>query len=176
MKTVPGFEGLYAVTKNGRVWTYARRAKGAVKYHIKGRFLTPQADEKGYLHVNLVKDGKIHVINVHRLIAKAFIPNPNNVAQVNHKNAVKSDNRVQNLEWCTAKQNSIHAIKVGVGAFGERNGMSKLTEADAALIRELYAEGNLTYRALGQRYGVTYHPIYAIVHGKTWKHVPSPST
>jgi hypothetical protein len=125
MNAIPGFEGLYAITKSGKVWSYARRAKGAVKYYIEGRFLIPQPDERGYLHINLTKGGKTYIFNVHRLVAKLFIPNPDNLAQVNHKNAIKSDNRVLNLEWCTPQQNSIHAVEMGLSSRGELKGRAQ---------------------------------------------------
>jgi hypothetical protein len=173
MKAIPGFEGLYAVTKNGRVWTYARKAKGAVKYHIKGRFLTPQTGSRGYLHVNLVKDGKIYIFNVHRLVATTFLSNPTNLAQINHKNGIKSDNRAHNLEWCTPKQNIIHGVETGLIPRGERHGMAKLTESNVVRIRKLHSQGNLNYREIGSFFGVTGDLVSLIVRGRIWKHVPN---
>ena len=67
--------------------------------------------KNGYYYVNLYKNGTPRHYYVHRLIAEAFIPNPNNKPEINHKNGVKTDNRIANLEYCTAKENVIHAYK-----------------------------------------------------------------
>ena len=67
--------------------------------------LKPQVDRNGYMWVNLTYDGKQHNHKIHRLVAQAYIPNPNNLPQVNHINEDKSDNRVENLEWCTNEYN-----------------------------------------------------------------------
>lgn len=71
----------------------------------KERILKPSKDKDGYLMVNLCKDGKGKMFKVHRLVAEAFLPNPNNLPEVNHKNEIKDDNRVENLEFCDCKYN-----------------------------------------------------------------------
>lgn len=80
----------------------------------KGLLLKPQKTEKGYLRVDLSKDGKTKHYKVHRLVASAFIPNKNNLPQINHKDENKQNNRVDNLEWCTHKENTQHAFKTGL--------------------------------------------------------------
>lgn len=99
-KDIPGFEGLYAVTDDGRVWSYRRKI-----------FLKPGLDRYGYLIVNLYKDKKGKTTLVHQLVAKAFIPNPENKPQINHINEIKTDNRVENLQWVTAKENVNHGTR-----------------------------------------------------------------
>ena len=94
MKDVVGYENLYAVTSCGKVWSYRRQ-----------KFLTPSANEKGYLYVSLYKNGEQKRYRIHRLVAEAYLPNPNNLLQVNHKDENKANNCLQNLEWCNAKYN-----------------------------------------------------------------------
>lgn len=92
---VPGFEGRYAASSDGRIWSY-----------IKNRYLKPTCARGGYLKVLLHdSNGKRYTKLVHRIIAETFIPNPNNYPQINHKDENKHNNAVENLEWCTAKYN-----------------------------------------------------------------------
>lgn len=90
---IEGYEGLYEVSDLGRV----RNRRGIImKLHDNGH---------GYFTVGLYKNGKAKHLYIHRLVATAYIPNPDNLPQVNHKNEDKTDNRVENLEWCTGKYN-----------------------------------------------------------------------
>jgi hypothetical protein len=99
-KPVPGFEGLYEVSTEGAV-----RSLPGKKTHSKGRTLRLTANSYGYLVVGLRKDGKAKQFTVHRLVAMTFIPNPLELPQVNHKDEDKTNNHVENLEWCDAKYN-----------------------------------------------------------------------
>ena len=95
MKDIKGYEGLYAVTPEGEVWSY--------KYK---KFLTPADDGNGYLRVGLFKNGERKMYMVHRLVAMAYLPNPENLPQVNHRDENKANNCLQNLEWCDASYNT----------------------------------------------------------------------
>ena len=99
-KDIKGYEGLYQVSNLGRVKSLSR------KNHPKEEFRNLITNSKGYLIVNLLKNNKGKTNKVHRLVAEAFIPNPNNYPQVNHKDENKTNNHVDNLEWCTNKYNS----------------------------------------------------------------------
>lgn len=94
MKDIKNYEGLYAITSCGKVWSYRRK-----------KFLKPGVNKNGYLYVNLWKDGQGKMYKVHRLVAEAYLPNPENLPQVNHKDENKSNNCLQNLEWCDNKYN-----------------------------------------------------------------------
>lgn len=105
-KDIEGYEGLYQVSNLGRVKNVKRNR---VTYGMKG-------DKDGYLRIGLSKDGILKTYKVHRLVAMAFIPNPDNKPFIDHINTVKDDNRVQNLRWCTSKENNnnpITKIKMG---------------------------------------------------------------
>lgn len=105
MKDVVGYEGLYAVTEDGRVWAYPNRLH-------KGKFMKASL-KKGYPFVCLCKGSTIKQFTVHRLVAEAYLPNPDNLPQVNHIDSNKENNSVSNLEWCTASYNKQHSWDSG---------------------------------------------------------------
>ena len=94
MKDIKGYEGLYAITTEGEVWSYRNEC-----------FLKPRANNKGYLIVGLCKDGQSKMYRVHRLVAEAYIPNPDNLPQVDHIDNDKTHNYVNNLQWITNRDN-----------------------------------------------------------------------
>lgn len=95
MKDIIGFENLYAITENGQVWSY-----------YSNQFLSATLGNNGYLKVTLVKDHKKYTKMIHRLVAEAYIENPENYPLVNHKDENKCNNNINNLEWCSYKYNS----------------------------------------------------------------------
>lgn len=107
-KDVQGYEGLYKVSNLGNVYS-CKRNKLLKKY-----FPDLGLGATGYNLVGLYKDGKQKMFVVHRLVAQAFIDNPLNLPVVNHKDGNKRNNTVENLEWCTQKENVAHAIAMGV--------------------------------------------------------------
>ena len=99
-KPVVGFEGLYEVSNMGRV------------RNRMGRIMTLSFNRNGYHRVHLINNSREKFMLVHRLVSMAFIPNPENKPFVNHLNGIKTDNKVENLEWCTSSENMQHAVKV----------------------------------------------------------------
>jgi hypothetical protein len=111
-KDISGYEGLYQVSNTGKVRSLNYRHTGKTKV------MKPSTNKLGYKCVNLCKDGKRKIYFIHRLVALAFIPNPNNYPIINHKDENPSNNAVWNLEWCTYEYNN---------NYGNRN--KKLSEA-----------------------------------------------
>ena len=112
-RDIKGYEGLYQISNLGRVKSLGRKSYSNVC--LKDKILNPALECKnGYKRVCLCKDGKEKRIKVHRLVAQAFIPNPDNKPIINHKDGNKINNSVENLEWCTYKENAQHAIKTGL--------------------------------------------------------------
>lgn len=105
-KDIDGFEGLYKISNLGNIYSIGGRVMGGMnnRYKNKPRMMKPHI-RNGYEHVCLTKDKKQFHYKIHRLVAMAFVPNPNDYPFVNHKNEIKDDNRAVNLEWCTAKYN-----------------------------------------------------------------------
>lgn len=130
---VPGYEGLYSVSTLGAVRSEPRvvKSKNGVQKKLRGRKLVLRKNRTGYNMVFLSENGHPKIYQVHRLIAAAFIPNPENKPCINHKNGVRNDNRVDNIEWCTASENNRHSFKVlgrkhpMLGAFEDKNPNSK---------------------------------------------------
>jgi hypothetical protein len=130
---------------------------------------------RGYLMINIWNNNQRKGMLVHRLIAETFIPNLENKPEVNHKNGIKWDNRVQNLEWNTPKENMSHAyatgLKVASPSLGEKHGMAKLTEEQVLEIRKLYSTKKYTLIVLGKMFDVGIAQISKIVNNKLWKHI-----
>jgi hypothetical protein len=176
MRDVVGFEGLYSVTKDGRVWRHDKAVPVGVNGGIdnrNARWLKP-SNLKGYARVHLAINGKKYARFVHRLVADAFLQNPKLLAFVNHIDGNKANNSVENLEWCTAKENSEHAYKIGLHttsrSFGESNGQAFLDVATVKAMRQLFKEVGNTAE-VARRFGLKPKHAYDICHYKRWAHV-----
>ena len=118
-REIQGYEGIYQISNYGRVKSLKRELKqfdgtGYSIHPYKERILSLAYHKQGYLLVGLTKRCKRYTFQVHRLVALAFIPNPNNFPEVNHKFGIKNDNRVSELEWCTRLHNQQEAEKLGL--------------------------------------------------------------
>lgn len=121
-------------------------------------------NSNGYRQVSLYRDGKKHRVSVHRLVATTFIPNSDNLPEVNHIDEVRSNNKVSNLEWSTRSSNAAHSV---YKTSGERNGVSKLTNDQLFDIRELIKEGH-SNKTIAGWYEVHHSTISKIRTGKNW--------
>lgn len=169
-KKLEGFDYEYFVTKDGRVWTNNR--KNGIERFMK------QYVMDGYLNVGLRKEGKQKKFRVHRLVAQAFIPNPEGKPYINHIDGNRKNNHVENLEWCTQKENVYHAdhilharnITEKLIIASSKNGTSKrkLTMEQANEVRFLRASGNYTIRELSEMFGLSENGIKRILYGKSY--------
>jgi hypothetical protein len=130
-----------------------------------------QISNSGYKMVNLQIDGKPKMCSIHRLVAQTYLNNPNNLPIVNHINGIKTDNRVNNLEWTTRQENEKHAVDSKLKASGEKHGMSKLKENDVNWIRKNYKPRDVEFgrKAMSEKLKVTPQLITAIINYKIWK-------
>jgi HNH endonuclease/NUMOD4 motif len=172
-RPIPGYEGIFSVSSLGRV----RRDTGKI--------LTSVLYPKGYLCVCLRREGIQKNPLVHRLVAAAFLgPCPDGY-EVNHLDGAKRNNRADNLEYCTPKQNNQHAARIGLKAKGdrhgsrkhperwargERNGCAKLTAELVKELRRRHAAGESS-RSLAKIYSIAETTVSKVLRGETWKHV-----
>lgn len=131
--------------------------------------------QKGYLKVNIRNDDfNVKTKSSHRLIGLTFIPNPENKPNINHKNGIKTDNRVINLEWTTAHENNLHAYRTGLNSNkGEKSPTAKLTDKEVLEIRLKYKPKINTYKMLAKEYKVSWYTIKGIVikSSTSWQHL-----
>lgn len=165
-RPVVGFEGLYEVSDKGRVKSLARIVKGKIgtTKRLKGKILRPKISNR-YQRVWLCRDGFKKIYGIHRLVAQAFIPNPQNKPQVNHIDANPANNFVSNLEWVTISENVAHAVKIGnkVGLRGEDSPSAKLTNLQRLEVRELYRSGHKQSK-IAKAYGISQSAVSFIVN------------
>ena len=175
MKDIRGYEGRYAITQDGAVYSY-----------LTSRFLKHFYDQRGYYSVCLFKEGKSKRKRVHRLVAEAFIINKENYDFINHKDGIKTNNLVSNLEWCSASMNVKHAYEAGLyenqreaaRKMGKKYGSQyvhlavektrKLSEKQVREIVARYKKGE-TGVALAKEFNVSSAAISLIVNRKTYK-------
>lgn len=160
-KDIPGYEGLYRLYEDGRVWSY--RAK---------RFLTVGIDRDGYRRFTVCVNHKVKNQALHRWLYITFVGNIEEGKQINHKDGNKLNNALSNLELVTPKENTNHAWGIGLARkrFGSETSMAKLTENDIPKIIKMYNDG-FKQGEIAEMFGIDQSNISRIVSKNTWTHV-----
>jgi len=171
-KPIKGYEGYYEISNMGRVKSLERM----VPYRILGLYrkqreliMKPAKNGYGYYFVYLNKNSTKKMCLVARLVAMAFVDGERDGLQVNHKNGIVTDNRPENLEWITPKENTWHAIMVlGKRRDKENHWKHKITIAQVEEMRELYKTGKYSQVELAKRYGIHRGQLSKICNHKAW--------
>lgn len=165
-KTIENFSD-YLVSNDGEIKTLAKtitRNDGMI-INFKEKIIKPSLDGNGhYLQTHLTKDKKCYTMLVHRVVAEAFISNPQNLPEVNHLDGDKTNNNDWNLEWSTRKNNIEHAMRTKLYKIGENNANAKLTNNEVIKIKEL--QGQYTCEEIGNMFGVCKQHVSAIHNSK----------
>lgn len=177
-KSIIGYENTYEVSTSGRVKSLQRTSNGhgCSLRIIYESIRNGSLNHNGYLDVCLSKNKKGKVCQVHRLVAIAFIPNPENKPCTNHKNGIKTDNRAVNLEWVTESENQKHAYKTGlrIPKCGENHHRTKLSNAETIEIKGLCVY--FDSKELAEMYNTTKQIVNNIKYGYRKLYPPTQKT
>jgi len=175
-KDIEGYEGLYQASNLGRIRSldrYIPHSLGGSAF-IRSKILSGYSKNCKYERLTLYSNTNSKTYLVHRIIANTFVSNPENKPYVNHIDGDKLNNKASNLEWCTAKENTHHAIENGLQKVkGEFQTNSKFTPKDILDIRKMLDEGR-TSRSIAEDYDVHESTISLIKIGKHWSHIQEP--
>lgn len=167
---VVGYEGLYAVTDGGRLFSYVKNwntPSGARPMQLK-------LHKQGYREIGLTKNGQQTYHLVHRLVLEAF-DRPGRDGEVCcHANGDPSDNRIENLRWDSQSANWHDAKAHGTASVGMRQGNALLNPEKVTKIRQLYSTGQYSHAQLGEHFGVSGATVSAVARGRSWKHIGGP--
>lgn len=133
-----------------------------------GKYLKSEPNKDGYVHTSIkgINGKRLH--GMHRIVATVFLDNIDNLPEVNHKDGVKHNNRVDNLEWCTKKENQQHEVKVLQQRNGDKNCRSRITNEQAIEIYNLCKEGKMLYKDIAKMYNIFPPEVSRIVLGTNW--------
>lgn len=149
---------------------YTFNKDGTIVSHT-GKVLSYHRCKKGYCRVNLKDDlGRKKTYLVHRMVALANLPNPDDKPQVNHIDGVKENNSVENLEWCSNLENNRHASSMGLHKVGDKRPNSSLSDREVLEMRQLREQG-WNYYQLGRKYNIAYQTAHKVCTYQTYRHL-----
>lgn len=164
------YKGEYEISTAGRVRSYKRIGRTENKPKILK--LNLRGSDGGYWYIQLRRDGRTFTHKVARLVAETFIPNPLGLPIVNHKNGIKTQDNVYNLEWCNQSFNLKHAYRTGlkIPVRGEESPNAKLSNTDVRTIRRM-GKQQYTLREIAAAFNVSHTTIKKVLSFSKWKHV-----
>lgn len=169
-RPVVGYEDTYVVSNHGRVM---RTKDGLNKSNpsLAGTFLKPVLGNTGYFQHALHRNGKQKTYQTHKLVMLAFVGRCPSGKEINHKDGVKTNNNLDNLEYVTHTENMRHMDRLGLreAAYGENHHRALLTKVQVDEIRRMYATGNYNQPQLAELFGVKRNTIGSIIQGKSWR-------
>lgn len=165
-RPIPQLENAYAVSNHGRI----RRCDGSPFSRNNGAPLATMFDRDGYVCTQISLHNKGKMIRNHKFVMLLFVGPPPPRHEINHRDGNKSNNRLDNLEYITSKENLAHAAHLGLKARGERQGSSKLTSKDVFDIRALAAQGIYQNR-IAEQFEISTSQCCAIVNRRSWRHL-----
>jgi hypothetical protein len=173
-KAIAKFDNQYEISSFGQIRSidgYVIRKNGW-KYFRKGKILKP-SKHQGYFKGAVCVNKKMVSYKIHRLVAECFLDKESEFLEVNHKNGIKTDNTVDNLEWVTRQENIQHCIdnKLQTAFKGEEVGNSKLKENEVLDIRKKFIPRVYSRAKLAKEYNVSQATIKDILHKRTWRHL-----
>lgn len=160
IKEIKNYEGLYTISN-----------RGVIRSSYTGKIIKQHLNKYGYYQVRLYKNKKPKNYTVHRLVAETFIPNPHKAETVNHIDGNKTNNKVENLEWCSSSENFNKAFQSDCLAKGVLNANSIFNEEQVRFIRDA-CRGGYSKRRLARVFNTTHDVIDDIVTGKSYKNIP----
>lgn len=173
-RDIVGYEGFYKISNLGRIKSLPgilTTKNGVIKPRY-NKIKNQTIKSNGYLSVMLSIDRINYRFHVHRLVALAFIPNPENKPEVNHKKPIKTNNIINNLEWNTKLENVRHSVLNNLNHRGETSPNAKLTKEKVIALRRLYRMNpNFNKMYIAKKLGVEDTTIHKIIRNQRWKHL-----
>lgn len=173
-KDIKNYEGLYQISNTGKVKRLSKiiLGKNGTKQLIKEKIMNGSITFNGYVRVGLSKNGKVTKIRIHRLVAETFIPNPNNLKQINHIDGDKTNNNINNLEWVTPSENIKHAYRNKLiiapkgkksSLYGKRNGLCKNSKKVICITTDTIFDSIIE---IERKYGISHQSISECCKGR----------